>query len=180
MSCLPAFLFSIHFQCNHIVVGKHKWSKCVLFVDICCEMVYKLLVAVFPKCYLWTECKFFELLYPLSIKISLFILIPATLSLWICVTLIYQILIDLPNTGVMTQQWLPYIHAVLNVNGNLLKAATKSILSTLITIPSSRALPACIVPFGHGPVPLLSGSAQQMERDRFKVSTGPEAGASRG
>lgn len=65
-----------------------------MFVNICCETVYDILVAVFPKHSLWIEYEFLKLLDPLYIKISLLILFTYTkknsvFSLLFFVTLIY-------------------------------------------------------------------------------------------
>lgn len=49
------FLYSllISFQLGDILSDAN-----VYFFDICCEMLYDILLAMFSKCFLWTECDF--------------------------------------------------------------------------------------------------------------------------
>lgn len=137
-------------------------------------MVYDILVAIVPKCSLWTECEFLKLLDPLYIKIGLLILFTYSLSLLIFVSLNYQMLIGLSNTGTLAWQWLPRIHMVFNANDPL-TPTTWSGLASLNPLHVSCSSLAHIILLRQGPAPLLAGSAQKSEKDRLKVSTGPEA-----
>lgn len=111
--------------------------------------------AMFSKYSLWTECKLLKLLDPLYINISLLILFSYLLFLLIFITLIYQILTALSNTGMLTQQWLPYIHIVF------LAPTTNSSLASHRTHPHFLCIACTCNPAWAWSRSLFSGSAQK-------------------